>query len=132
MHCSSVTNLRLRYIAVLLFIIAVGLLSRRIDAIPASTGDLCWAMMIFCLLRMMLPQKRLTLISFVTIVVSFSVEFGQLIQWEWLCRFRNTFIGHMMLGQGFLVSDLAAYTIGVAVITLAATVIEPVHPNKRP
>ena len=29
---------------------------------------------------------------------------------------RSTFLGHMLLGQGFLWSDLLAYTIGIAVI----------------
>ena len=46
----------------------------------------------------------------------FIVEFSQLITWSFLVEFRKTFLGHVMLGQGFLWVDLVAYTIGIACI----------------
>ena len=53
----------------------------------------------------------------------FAVEFSQLLNFEWLKAVRSTFIGHMLLGQGFLWSDLLSYTIGVALMTLIAYII---------
>ncbi len=41
------------------------------------------------------------------------VEISQLYQDPWINNIRNTLIGHLILGKGFLWSDLLAYTIGV-------------------
>jgi hypothetical protein len=35
-------------------------------------------------------------------------------QADWINKLRATWPGHMILGQGFLWSDLVAYTLGVA------------------
>ena len=100
----------------IIFLIPIGLYSRHVSWIPEETGDALWAMMVFCLWRIILVKKELPLIALVSLAHSFLVEFSQLIRWPWLVSFRNTFIGHMMLGQGFLWIDLLAYSIGVAII----------------
>ena len=40
------------------------------------------------------------------------IEFSQLYQENWIIEIRNTTLGHLVLGQGFLWSDLLAYTFG--------------------
>jgi hypothetical protein len=100
----------------IIVLIPIGLYSRHVSWIPEETGDALWAMMVFCLWRIILVKKELPLIALVSLAHSFLVEFSQLIRWPWLVSFRNTFIGHMMLGQGFLWIDLLAYSIGVAII----------------
>ena len=50
------------------------------------------------------------------LITSFAIEFSQMLTPDWLVKIRSTFLGHMLLGQGFLWSDLLAYTIGIAVI----------------
>jgi hypothetical protein len=50
------------------------------------------------------------------LITSFAIEFSQMLTPDWLVKIRSTFMGHMLLGQGFLWSDLLAYTIGIAVI----------------
>ena len=50
------------------------------------------------------------------LIASFAVEFSQMLKPDWLVKIRSTFLGHMLLGQGFLWSDLLAYTIGIAVV----------------
>lgn len=103
----------------LLFIVVLiplGLLSREVDALPDETGDALWAMMVFCVWRILLIKQRLSVVAAVALAHAFLVEFSQLLTFPWLVSFRNTFIGHMMLGQGFLWIDLVAYTIGVLCI----------------
>ena len=97
-------------------LIPLGLLSRRVEALPNETGDALWAMMVFCFWRILLVNRSLKVVAAVALVHSFFVEFSQLLTFPWLVSFRNTFVGHMMLGQGFLWTDLIAYTLGVIVI----------------
>jgi hypothetical protein len=100
----------------IIVLIPIGLCSRQISWIPEETGDALWAMMVFCIWRIILVKQELRLIAIVSLTHSFLVEFSQLIRWPWLVSFRNTFIGHMMLGQGFLWTDLLAYAIGIAIL----------------
>lgn len=111
-----ICNTRKRYLLALVVIIVMGLLSRRVMWLPNSTGDMFWAMMMFCFVRLIFIHWHLRMAAVITLCISFSVEFSQLIRWDWLCQFRNTFVGHMMLGQGFMWQDLVAYLIGVGLM----------------
>lgn len=107
---------RSRYLLALAAIIALGLLSRRVAWLPNSVGDMFWAMMVFCFVRLLFVRWRTLLVVATALSISFAVEFSQLIRWSWLCRFRNTFVGHMLLGQGFMWQDLVAYIVGVGLM----------------
>ena len=107
---------RLRYAGAIVGLIALGLLSRRVSFIPHGCGDALWAMMVYCGWRMILIRKNPAAAAAAAVVTSFAVEFSQLLKPDWLVRFRSTFIGHMLLGQGFQTSDLLAYCIGVGII----------------
>ena len=108
----------------IILLIPIGLISRRIGWIPTETGDALWAMMVFCLWRIVLHNKKLPTVAIVSLVHCYLVEFSQMITWRWLVSFRQTFIGHMMLGQGFLWIDLLAYSIGIIVIYMIFSKIE--------
>lgn len=97
-------------------LILLGLISRHINCLPNEVGDALWAMMIFCIWRIILHRKPLTTVAVVSLINSYLIEFSQLITWSFLVEFRKTFLGHVMLGQGFLWVDLVAYTIGIACI----------------
>lgn len=105
-----------RYLLALVAIIALGLISRRVAWLPNSVGDMFWAMMVFCFVRLLFVRWRTLLVVATALGISFAVEFSQLLRWEWLCRFRNTFVGHMLLGQGFMWQDLVAYIVGVGLM----------------
>lgn len=111
-------RIRGRYLLALVAIIALGLLSRRVAWLPNSVGDMFWAMMVFCFVRLLFVRWRTLLVVATALSISFAVEFSQLLRWEWLCRFRNTFVGHMLLGQGFMWHDLMAYMVGVGLLYL--------------
>ena len=115
---------RIFYIIAIIFLILIGLSSRNISMIPEETGDGLWSMALFCFLRFLFINQKLERIAIATLAISFVVEFSQLIRWEWLVAFRSTFIGHMLLGQGFVWWDLLAYIIGVLVVYLIARLSE--------
>ena len=117
-------KVRIGYLIGLALIIVSGLLSRKVDWLPEETGDALWAIMVYCLLRALFPTVRLLYIALGSLAVSYCVEFSQLIRWPWLVEFRSTTIGHLMLGQGFLWSDIVAYTIGIVLFYLLTDYIE--------
>ena len=118
------TKKRLQYTSAVIALIALGLLSRRISGIPDACGDALWAMMVFCCWRIILVSRPLKSVAVVALITSYLVEFSQILSFDWLVRLRSTFLGHMLLGQGFLWIDLLAYFIGIIIIYLAATAIE--------
>lgn len=107
---------RIVYLVLIVGIVCAGLLSRRVGWLPAGCGDGLWAMMMFCLWRVVFIRRRLWWVAFSSLVTCYCVEASQLIGWQWLVDLRHTLIGHLLLGQGFLLSDLVAYTIGIAII----------------
>lgn len=117
-------KVRIGYLIGLALIIVSGLLSRKVDWLPEETGDALWAIMVYCLLRVIFPTSRLLYIALGSLAVSYCVEISQLIRWPWLVEFRSTTIGHLMLGQGFLWSDIMAYTIGIVLFYLLTDYIE--------
>ncbi len=80
--------------------------------------------MVFCCWRIVLVLRPLKTVALVTLITSFLVEFSQILSFDWLVRLRSTFLGHMLLGQGFLWIDLLAYTIGIIVIYIITVFIE--------
>jgi len=115
---------RLVYLIALAVVIITGLLSRRFSSIPNTVGDGLWAVAVFCCWRILMPGKSLCFIAILSLFTAFSVEFLQLIQYDWLVNFRSTTFGHLLLGQGFIWTDLLAYLIGVTLIYFIAIPLE--------
>ena len=118
------TKKLLQYTSAVIALIALGLLSRRINGIPDACGDALWAMMVFCCWRIVLVLRPLKIVAVVALITSYLVEFSQILSFDWLVSLRSTFLGHMLLGQGFLWIDLLAYTIGIIVIYIITVFIE--------
>ena len=116
MNRETAIKLRIFYLSGIAVLIALGLLSRRVKFVPATCGDALWAMMVYCCFRIVLIRKPMIISAVAALITSFAIEFSQMLTPDWLVKIRSTFLGHMLLGQGFLWSDLLAYTIGIAVI----------------
>lgn len=52
-------------------------------------------------------------VAIVSLIFSYGIEISQLYQGEWINNVRSTLIGSLVLGHGFLFSDLICYTIGI-------------------
>lgn len=101
-------------IYLLLFIVTifVGLVSRKLSFIPLITGDMLYAIMSYWLFRVIIPQKSRNYAFALAILFCFSIEFLQLLQSPFWTTLRSNPYLRLVFGQGFLWSDLVAYTIG--------------------
>lgn len=62
-----------------------------------------------------MSRKGVFLIS---LLFCYFIEVSQLYQASWINNLRNTTIGGLILGHGFLWSDILAYTFGVTIATI--------------
>lgn len=106
-------KIRIYYFLLFVFIIFLGILSRKISFIPLWIGDFLYAVMIYALVRIFFPVKKASLIVLLSLLICYSIEFLQLYQGEWMIELRKTLFGRYVLGQGFLWSDILAYTFGI-------------------
>ena len=116
---------RIYYFLFICFIIIVGLVSRKIDFIPLNVGDILYAVMMYFIVRFLFVKSSKNFVAITSLLICFSIEFLQLYQDSWIVEIRSTTFGHLVLGQGFLWSDLLAYTFGI----LIAYILEKVSLN---
>ena len=105
-------NKRLLYFAIVLLVIASGIISRKITIVPLCIGDVLYAVMVYLIIRMLFLNHKSSHIAIISLIFCFLIECSQLYQAPWIIEIRKTFIGHHLLGQGFLWSDLIAYFFG--------------------
>lgn len=106
---------RLFYFLIIIGIIILGLLSRKIEAIPLFIGDILYACMIYLIIRFLFIKIKSHKIAVISLFVCYAIEALQLYQADWINTLRNTTFGYLVLGQGFLWSDISAYTFGVGI-----------------
>ena len=76
-------------------------------------GDFLWAGLVYLFLVCLFSWKPKTG-WWATILLTYAIEFSQLFHPAWLNAIRDTLIGRLALGYGFLWSDLVAYTLGIS------------------
>lgn len=103
---------RLNYFILILFVIILGILSRKISDIPLFIGDVLYAVLIYFGLRFLFFHLKTHKTFLLSLLFCFSIETLQLAQMDWLIGLRKTTLGHYILGQGFLWLDLLCYIIG--------------------
>jgi hypothetical protein len=108
------------YLVGVLIVVALGLGSRSFGAylptfIAEYSGDTLWALMVFFGLGLLAPYSRIWQRAAVALAVSLTVEVSQLYQAPWINALRHTRLGGLVLGFGFLWSDLVCYSIGIGI-----------------
>lgn len=110
---------RFFYLVLIVLTIAFGLFSRKIaypylpQIINDYLGDAIWASMIFFIFRFTFFNKDTRFIAIISLAFCFLIEISQLYHAPWIDAIRITTLGGLVLGSGFLWSDLLAYYIGV-------------------
>jgi hypothetical protein len=119
------------YALATLIIIAAGLASRSAAAshippfLATYAGDTLWALTVFLVLGFTFPRAPTVAIAAAAIAISFSVELSQLYQAPWINQLRQSLPGKLLLGAGFLKSDLLCYVTGIALGSLAEILMRP-------
>ncbi|MEK4707512.1 ribosomal maturation YjgA family protein [Bacillus sp. FSL R10-2780] len=111
---------RLLYALFTIVVVIVGLSSRKFafvlpDLLNDYLGDALWALMIFTGFGFLFPKIETRKLAFISLIFCYGIEISQLYHAEWIDSIRATTLGGLVLGYGFLWSDLVAYTIGVGV-----------------
>ncbi|WP_088293696.1 DUF2809 domain-containing protein [Bacillus mycoides] len=111
---------RLLYAVFTIVVIILGLSSRKFafalpDLLNGYLGDALWALMIFVGFGFLFPKIETKKLAFISLIFCYGIEISQLYHAEWIDSIRATTLGGLVLGYGFLWSDLVAYTIGVGV-----------------
>lgn len=112
------TKQRYKYAIIILSVIVTGLLSRQIAALPVATGDALYATMMYFIVRFCLLQSKTGKVAIISLCICFTIEFSQLYQAGWINNIRATLPGRLILGRGFLRSDLLAYVSGIVLAGL--------------
>jgi hypothetical protein len=110
---------RIAYAAALLLVVAAGLGSRvfapHLPAfVAAYAGDTLYATMVFILFGIAAPRWSAARVGAAALASSCAIEVSQLYHAPWIDAIRATVPGALVLGYGFLWSDLACYVAGVA------------------
>ncbi|MCU4188368.1 DUF2809 domain-containing protein [Flavobacterium sp. HXWNR29] len=108
----------LNYFILILFVLILGILSRKISDIPLFIGDVLYAVLIYFGLRFLLINLKTYKTFLLCLLFCFSIEILQLVQIDWLIAIRKTTLGHYILGEGFLWLDLLCYVIGALITFL--------------
>jgi hypothetical protein len=115
-------NNKLKYFLLTLTVLLLGLASRHFSS-PNSfmydhVGDGLWAAMIYFGFRFLKPEFPQQKTGIIALSFCFLIEISQLYQAPWINAVRHTTLGGLVLGFGFLWSDLVGYCVGVFVAWL--------------
>ncbi len=105
----------------------LGIGSRRFAAllpsfIAAYAGDTLWALAAFFGIGLLMPRASTRTVALLAMILSVAVELTQLYHAPWIDSIRQTTLGGLILGFGFLCSDLACYALGVGLGVLGEIV----------
>jgi Protein of unknown function (DUF2809). len=110
---------RLLYLTLCAAVVALGLAARRYrDLLPSFlgeyAGDTLWAALVYLLAAAAWPKARVGSLALCAGAFSLAIEVSQLYHAPWIDALRATRLGGLVLGFGFLWSDLACYSVGIA------------------
>lgn len=110
---------RKKYSAFIIITMVLGLLSRKVPDMPhiikAYSGDVLWALMVFFMVAFIFNKKKGLLIALIALGFSYVIEISQLYHRPWIDSIRSTTLGGLILGFGFLWSDILCYTVGIII-----------------
>lgn len=125
---------RMCYLGLTIITIIAGLISRKIYSYLPSIvnlylGDILYGVMMYWIICFVFLEKRPFSKFVIALFVCLLIEFSQLVDLKFLNLIRQNRFGRLIIGQGFLKSDLLAYFIGV----LTGSIINEffVFKNKR-
>jgi hypothetical protein len=107
------------YIGLVILTIILGLATRKnAHHLPRIIGeyapDALWAAMIYWLVAGVFQRLPVSRVVAISLAICYLDEISQLYHAPWIDAIRHTTLGGLVLGFGFLWSDIICYTVGVA------------------
>jgi glycopeptide antibiotics resistance protein len=116
---SNVKRNRITYAVGILLVILLGLASRSQLQLPSLVkeyaGDLLWALAVYLTVAFLFSQLSIIRVAVTAALISLGVEVSQLYHAAWMDHIRGLRVGGLLLGHGFLWSDLVCYGIGIII-----------------
>lgn len=108
---------RILYFFLIIATVGLGLTSRA-DFIPKLIypflGDILYSLMIFFIIGFIFKNFSSFKIALICIGICYIIELSQFYEANWIVEIRNTKLGGLLLGYGYLWSDLVSYLVGAA------------------
>jgi hypothetical protein len=103
----------------LIMVMILGLASRKYgELLPrwlaVYSGDILWGLMVYLMVGFLLPKQKIIHTAFIAAAFSALMEMSQLYHTPWIDAIRSNKLGGLLLGYGFLWSDLICYALGIA------------------
>jgi hypothetical protein len=108
------------YLLIMALLVTIGLPARSAFAekLPfwytQYFGDYLWSTMLFFGFALILQKTSTRKVAGITILFTYIIETTQLFHPQWLEDIRSIKIFGLILGYGFLWSDIIAYTLGIS------------------
>ena len=123
---------KVRQIFLIIIVIIFGLASRSFGKLlpawlAAYSGDILWGLMVYFIVGFLLSKQKIEYVALIAFVFSTSIEISQLYHAPWIDAIRSNRLGGLLLGYGFLWSDIVCYAFGIMV----GVVIERMIYRKR-
>jgi hypothetical protein len=124
---------RVKYAAFLLAVILLGLASRAYSPplppfVRAPVGDALWPLAAYLTIAFLSPRLPVRWVAATAGLFSLAVELSQLYHAPWIDSLRQIRVAALLLGHGFLWSDLVCYGVCIGVGILAE-ILTARHPS---
>jgi hypothetical protein len=111
---------RLIYLMAVLGVVLLGLSSRKYSRVlpeflVSYAGDTLWALAAFLGVGLLFPRWSTLRVCVSASLFAFAIELSQLYHSPWIDQMRHTIVGGLILGYGFLWSDLLCYVVGISI-----------------
>jgi Protein of unknown function (DUF2809) len=108
---------RSKYLLSAIAVLVSGLASRRFRSflptfLAEYAGDTLWALMLFLVVSTLLAGRPIRMRAAISLTLAFLGEISQRYHAPWIDSIRQTTLGGLVLGFGFLWTDLVCYSIG--------------------
>lgn len=109
---------RILYILFTVITLAVGLASRKMpeyfgNFLAEYLGDTLWALLVFWCICILFNGMKTLKVALIALLFSYFIEVSQIYHAPWIDNIRNTTLGALVLGHGFLWTDIVCYTVGI-------------------
>ena len=110
---------RIKYAVWIFTVIVLGLASRSGSSLIPSilkeyAGDALWAVAAYLTVAFLFPHFSITKVALIAGLFSVTIEVSQLYHAPWIDYIRRLRLGRLVLGFGFLWSDLVCYVVGIS------------------
>jgi hypothetical protein len=124
----TLTRNRPLYLGLGCLLVALGLASRYYASmlplfLARYAGDTLWATLVFAGIGLLAPQWSSFRVAVVALAACYAIEITQFYHAPWIDSLRNLPGVGLVLGYGFLWSDIACYTMGVALGALFERIV---------